>query len=47
MILARTGAQTFDRKDLVSYFFVRWFAGLDVFGSLSEPKIERPLPVGE
>lgn len=47
MILARSGAQSFDRKDLDSYFLVRWFARLEVFGSLSGHKNERPLPVGD
>jgi len=47
MMLTRSGTQSFDRKDLVSYFLIRWFARLDVFGSLSGPKSERPLPVGD
>ncbi len=47
MILARSEAQSFNRKDLVSDFLIRWFARLDVFGSLSGPKNERPLPVGD
>lgn len=35
MILARGGAESVHRKDKVSYFLSRWFAYLDVLGSLS------------
>ena len=34
-------SQNLDPKDKVSYFLVRWFARLDVFGSLSGGKIDR------
>ncbi|KAL8672671.1 MAG: hypothetical protein Q9168_002877 [Polycauliona sp. 1 TL-2023] len=40
MILARGGAQSVHRKDKVSYFLSRWFAYLDVLGSLSGSKNE-------
>ena len=43
MILARGGAQSVHRKDKVSYFLSRWFAYLDVLGSLSGSKNEEPL----
>ncbi|KAL8705739.1 MAG: hypothetical protein Q9201_001173 [Fulgogasparrea decipioides] len=35
MILARGGPESIHRKDKVSYFLSRWFAYLDVLGSLS------------
>lgn len=35
MILARGGPESVHRKDKVSYFLSRWFAYLDVLGSLS------------
>ncbi|KAL8756613.1 MAG: hypothetical protein Q9184_004449, partial [Pyrenodesmia sp. 2 TL-2023] len=35
MILARGGAESVHRNDKVSYFLSRWFAYLDVLGSLS------------
>ncbi|MCJ1304390.1 hypothetical protein MMC08_007202 [Hypocenomyce scalaris] len=43
MILARGGAQSVHRKDKVSYFLSRWFAYLDVLGSLSGGKNDQPL----
>lgn len=43
MILARGGAESVHRKDKVSYFLSRWFAYLDVLGSLSGGKNDRPL----
>ncbi|KAL8991958.1 MAG: hypothetical protein Q9169_007497, partial [Polycauliona sp. 2 TL-2023] len=43
MILARGGAQSVHRKDKVSYFLSRWFAYLDVLGSLSGSKNDQPL----
>ncbi|KAL8949383.1 MAG: hypothetical protein Q9222_004503 [Ikaeria aurantiellina] len=38
MILARGGAESVHRKDKVSYFLSRWFAYLDILGSLSGGK---------
>ncbi|KAL6716169.1 hypothetical protein ACLMJK_005735 [Lecanora helva] len=43
MILARGGANSVHREDKVSYFLTRWFAYLDVLGSLSGGKNDRPL----
>ncbi|MCJ1469016.1 hypothetical protein MMC07_007648 [Pseudocyphellaria aurata] len=43
MILARGGAGLVHRKDRVSYFLSRWFAYLDVLGSLSGGKNDQPL----
>ncbi|SLM33986.1 Zn(2)-C6 fungal-type DNA-binding domain [Lasallia pustulata] len=43
MILARGGAQSIHRQDKVSYFLSRWFAYLDVLGSLSGGKNDQPL----
>ncbi len=44
MIIARGGAQSVHRRDKVSYFLSRWFAYLDVLGSLSGGKNnDRPL----
>ncbi|KAL8932049.1 MAG: hypothetical protein Q9211_006557 [Gyalolechia sp. 1 TL-2023] len=43
MVLARGGAESVHRKDKVSYFLSRWFAYLDVLGSLSGGKNDRPL----
>jgi len=43
MIIARGGPQSVRRKDKVSYFLSRWFAYLDVLGSLSGGKNDRPL----
>lgn len=43
MILARGGPQSVQRKDKVSYFLSRWFAYLDVLGSLSGGKNDQPL----
>lgn len=47
MILARGGAQSVHRKDKVSYFLSRWFAYLDVLGSLSGSKNDQPLFGGD
>lgn len=43
MVLARGGAESVHRKDKVSYFLSRWFAYLDVLGSLSGGNNDRPL----
>ncbi|KAI4268715.1 MAG: hypothetical protein L6R38_007744 [Xanthoria sp. 2 TBL-2021] len=43
MIVARGGAQSVRRKDKVSYFLSRWFAYLDILGSLSGGKNDQPL----
>ncbi|KAL8767766.1 MAG: hypothetical protein Q9209_005852 [Squamulea sp. 1 TL-2023] len=43
MILARGGAESVRRKDKVSYFLSRWFAYLDILGSLSGGKNDQPL----
>lgn len=43
MIIAREGTSPVYRKDKVSYFLTRWFAYLDVLGSLSGRKNEQPL----
>ena len=43
MIVARGGAQSVHRKDKVSYFLSRWFAYLDILGSLSGGKNDQPL----
>lgn len=43
MLLARGGARSVHRKDRVSYFLSRWFAYLDVLGSLSGGKNDQPL----
>lgn len=43
MVLARGGPQGVDRGDRVSYFLSRWFAYLDVLGSLSGNKTDTPL----
>lgn len=47
MIIARGGAQSVHRQDKVSYFLSRWFAYLDVLGSLSGSKNDRPLFSGD
>ena len=47
MILARGGASSVRRKDKVSYFLTRWFAYLDVIGSLSGGRNDRPLFSGD
>ncbi|KAL8846781.1 MAG: hypothetical protein Q9221_008146 [Calogaya cf. arnoldii] len=47
MIVARGGAQSVHRKDKVSYFLSRWFAYLDILGSLSGGKNDQPLFSGE
>ncbi|KAF1929633.1 uncharacterized protein M421DRAFT_60345 [Didymella exigua CBS 183.55] len=43
MVLARGGPQGVDRADRVSYFLSRWFAYLDVLGSLSGSRTDTPL----
>lgn len=43
MIMARGGPRTMDRHDRVAYFLSRWFAYLDVLGSLSGNKNDQPL----
>ncbi|KAJ8106633.1 hypothetical protein OPT61_g9408 [Boeremia exigua] len=43
MIMARGGPQGIDRQDRVAYFLSRWFAYLDVLGSLSGNKTDTPL----
>ena len=47
MILARGGAHSVHRRDKVSYFLTRWFAYLDVMGSLSGGRNDRPLFSGD
>jgi hypothetical protein len=43
MIVARGGPQSVHRQDKVSWFLSRWFAYLDVMGSLSGRKNDKPL----
>jgi hypothetical protein len=43
MILTRGGPRGMDRQDRVAYFLSRWFAYLDVVGSLSGNKNDTPL----
>ncbi|KAF2993316.1 hypothetical protein E8E13_000972 [Curvularia kusanoi] len=43
MVVARGGPQGVDRQDRVAYFLSRWFAYLDVLGSLSGNKTDTPL----
>jgi hypothetical protein len=43
MIIARGGARSLDKHDRVAYFLSRWFAYLDVLGSLSGHKNDQPL----
>ncbi|PSN60406.1 C6 zinc finger domain-containing protein [Corynespora cassiicola Philippines] len=43
MIIARGGPRSLDRHDRVAYFLSRWFAYLDVVGSLSGNKNDQPL----
>ena len=43
MILSRGRATAAPRKDKVFYFLMRWFAYLDVLGSLSGGKYDQPL----
>lgn len=43
MVIARGGPQGVDRSDRVAYFLSRWFAYLDVLGSLSGNKNDTPL----
>ena len=47
MLMARGGAKSVHRKDVVSYFLSRWFAYLDVLGSLSGGKNDQPLFGGD
>lgn len=46
MLLARGQAGSVHRKDRISYFLSRWFAYLDVLGSLSGGKNDQPLFIG-
>ena len=46
MLIARSGAGPVHRKDRVSYFLSRWFAYLDVLGSLSGGKNDQPVFIG-
>jgi hypothetical protein len=43
MVMARGGPRGMDRQDRVAYFLSRWFAYLDVLGSLSGNKNDTPL----
>ena len=43
MILNRGGAAAVHRKDKAFFFLIRWFAYLDVLGSLSGAKYDQPL----
>lgn len=43
MTIARGGTSPVHRQDKISYFLSRWFAYLDVMGSLSGRKIDKPL----
>ncbi|KAF2644372.1 hypothetical protein P280DRAFT_505155 [Massarina eburnea CBS 473.64] len=43
MIIARGGPRSMDRSDHAAYFLSRWFAYLDVLGSLSGNKNDQPL----
>ncbi|KAF1920115.1 fungal-specific transcription factor domain-containing protein [Ampelomyces quisqualis] len=43
MIVARGGPQGMDRENHVAYFLSRWFAYLDVLGSLSGNRTDMPL----
>lgn len=43
MIIARGGPRSMDRGDHAAYFLSRWFAYLDVLGSLSGNKNDTPL----
>lgn len=47
IILARGGAQGMHSRDKVSYFLVRWFAYLDLLGSLSGRDTEEPIFSGK
>lgn len=47
MLMSRGGAKSIHRKDVVSYFLSRWFAYLDVLGSLSGGKNDQPLFGGD
>ncbi|KAL1635710.1 hypothetical protein SLS58_010148 [Diplodia intermedia] len=46
MIVARGGLRSLNREDKVAYFLSRWFAYLDVVGSLSGSKNDTPLDAG-
>lgn len=46
MIILRGGPSTTDKSDHAAYFLSRWFAYLDVLGSLSGNKNDRPLGPG-
>lgn len=46
MIIARGGLQSLNHRDKVAYFLSRWFAYLDVVGSLSGSKNDKPLESG-
>ncbi|EKG14629.1 hypothetical protein MPH_08102 [Macrophomina phaseolina MS6] len=46
MIIARGGLQSLNHRDKVAYFLSRWFAYLDVVGSLSGSKNDTPLNSG-
>ncbi|KAK3064964.1 hypothetical protein LTS18_000573 [Coniosporium uncinatum] len=43
MIISRGGPKSIHRKDKVGYFLSTWFAYLDVLGSLSGSKVDKPL----
>lgn len=43
MIIARGGPRSMDKSDHAAYFLSRWFAYLDVLGSLSGNKNDQPL----
>ncbi|KAF1971533.1 hypothetical protein BU23DRAFT_581636 [Bimuria novae-zelandiae CBS 107.79] len=43
LIIARGGPRTMDKSDRAAYFLSRWFAYLDVLGSLSGNKNDQPL----
>lgn len=47
MLMARGGARSIHKKDAVSYFLSRWFAYLDVVGTLSGGKKDPPLFGGD
>jgi len=43
MVISRGGPKSIHRKDKVGYFLSTWFAYLDVLGSLSGSKADKPL----
>ena len=47
IIISRGGFKALPRDDKVSYFLSRWFAYLDLLGSLSRSNYPRPLPYGD